>query len=73
MNNVSDLLQRQIQQHNPLQLQYAEAKGDTVTVHFKNIHLSLAESNMGSIQVKDSPSQRDRLEEHNYRKTYWLV
>lgn len=45
----------------------------TVIVHFKNIRLSLAENNMGSIQVTDSPLQRDSLEEHNYRKTYWLV
>ena len=73
MNNVSGLALRQIQQHNPFQLQYAEAKGDTVTVHFRNIQVSLAENNIGSIQVMDSPLQRGGLEEHNYRKACWLI
>lgn len=73
ISNVSGLLPRQIQQHNPFRLQYVEAKGDTVTVHFRNIQVSVAESNTGSIQVMDSPLQRGSLEEHNYRKAYWLI
>lgn len=52
MNNVSGLLLRQIQQHNPFPLRHAEAKG-----HFRNSPESLAESNTGSIQVMDSPLQ----------------